>query len=57
MERQNSMENTTIATSMVIKKMDARRNQNVKESVTNARNKVTRHLDENLNHSVQLNNW
>ena len=46
------MENATIAVSMVIKVMNARRNQNLKENVTNARNKVIRHLNADLNHSI-----
>ncbi len=37
------MENATIVVSMVIELMNARRNQNLKANVTNARNKVTRH--------------
>ena len=56
MERKNSMENATIVVSMVIKLMNARRNQNLKANVTNARSKVTRHPNVDQNHSIQLNN-
>ena len=46
------MENATIAINMVIKLMNARRNQNLKKNVTNVTNKVTRHLNANLNHPI-----
>ena len=36
--------------------MNAKRNQNLKENVTSARNKVIRHLNANPNHLIQLNN-
>ena len=52
MERKNLIENATIAISMVTRLMNARRNQNLKENVTNARNKVTSHPSENQNHSI-----
>ena len=53
MEKENSMENVSIATSMVIKLISAKRKQNLKENVTNARN--TRHLSADQNHSIQQN--
>ena len=46
------MENVTIVVSMVIKLKNARRNQSLKVNVTNARDKVTRHLNADLNHSI-----
>ena len=52
MEKLNSMENATILVSMVIGLMNARINQNLRASVTNARNKVTRHLNVDLSHSI-----
>ena len=52
MERKNSMVNATTAISMVTKLMNARRNQNLKADVTNERNKVTRHLNADQNHSI-----
>ena len=56
MEKKNLMENATIAVSMVIKVMNARRNQNLKAIVTNAKSMVIRHSNANPNHSIQLNN-
>ena len=56
MVKLNLMEYATIAVIMVIELMNAKRNQSLRESVTNARNKVIRHLNANLNHSIQLNN-
>lgn len=50
------MENVKIVVNMVIKLMSARRNQNFKVNVTNVRDKVTRHPNVDLNHSIQLNN-
>ena len=44
MEKQNSMENVTTVINMVTKLMNARRNQNLKVNVINARSIVTRHL-------------
>ena len=52
METQNSMENTTTATNMVTKLMNARRNLNLKVNVTNAKSMVTRHQNANPNHSI-----
>ena len=46
------MKNATTVVSMVIKLVNGRRNQNLKVNVTNARNKVTRHLNADLNHSI-----
>ena len=51
-EKKNSMENSTIEVSMVIGVMNAKRNQYLRASVTNARNKVTRHLNVDLSHSI-----
>ena len=56
MEKKNLMANATIAISMVIKLMNARRNQNLKAIVTNAKSMVIRHSSANPNHSIQLNN-
>ena len=55
MERQDSMANATTVISMVTKLMNARRNLNLKANVTNARNKVTRHLNVEQIHSLQQN--
>ena len=46
------MKNATIVVRMVIKLMKERRYQNLKENVTNARSKVTRHLSVDPNHSI-----
>ena len=43
MEKENSMENATTATNMDTKLMNARRNQNLKVNVTNAKGMVTKH--------------
>ena len=43
MEKKNSMESATIVVSMVIRKMNAKRNQNLRVSVTNVRNEDIRH--------------
>ena len=43
MENQNSMENVTIAINMVIRLMNAERNQDLKTNVTNVRNMDTSH--------------
>ena len=43
MEKKNSMESDTTATNMDTKKMNARRNQNLKVNVTNVKDMVTRH--------------
>ena len=56
MEKENSMESVTIATNMDTKSMNARRNQNLKVNVTNAKYMVTRHQNVDPNHSIQLNN-
>ena len=40
---------------MVTKLMNAKRNQNLKANVINARKKVTRHLSADQNHSIQQN--
>ena len=53
MEKLNSMENATTAVSMVIELMNAKRKQSLRASVTNVRNKVTRHMNVDLNHSIQ----
>ena len=53
MGKQNSMENATIVVSMVIGPMNVKRNQNLKVSVTNARNKGTRHQNAKPRHSIQ----
>ena len=42
-KRKKSMENALIAINMVIWPMNAKKNQNLRESVTNLRNKDTRH--------------
>ena len=41
MKKKNSMESTIVATSMVIEKVNAKRNLSLKESVTIVRNKDT----------------
>ena len=56
MEKKNSMANATIAVSMVMKLINARRNQNLKANVTNAKGMVTKHQNANPNHLIQLNN-
>ena len=56
MEKKNSMESATTTINMVTKPMNARRNQNLKVNVTNARSKVTRNPSVDQNHSIQLNN-
>ena len=55
MEKLNSMENATIVVNMVIELMNAKRNQNLRASVTNARNKVTRHQNVDLSSSSREN--
>ena len=55
MAKVNSMASVSIAISMVTKPMNARRNQILKASVTNARNKDIRHLNVDQNHSIQQN--
>ena len=50
------MENATTAISMVIKLMNARKNQNLKAIVTNEKSMVIRHLNANPNHLIQPNN-
>ena len=54
MEKKNSMESVTTAINRVTKLMNARRNQNLKVNVTNAKDMVTRHQNVDLNHSIQL---
>ena len=49
----NSMENVTIAISMVIELMNAKRNLNLKENFTNARNMGTNLL--NVEHNFESN--
>ena len=49
------MENATTTVSMVIELMNAKRNQSLRASVTNARNKVTRHPNADLSYSIQQN--
>ena len=56
MERKNSMESATTATNMDTKLMNARRNQNLKLNVTNAKGMVTKHQNADPNHSIQLRN-
>ena len=56
MENQNSMGNVSIAISMVTKPLSAKKNQNLKAIVTNAKGMVTRHPNANPNHQIQLNN-
>ena len=56
MERKNLMETATIIVSMVIKLMNARRNQNLKANVTNEKGMVTKHQNVDPNHSIQLSN-
>ena len=56
MGKQNSMVNASIAINMVTKQMSAKKNQNLKATVTNAKNMVTRHSNADPNHSIQLNN-
>lgn len=46
MEKENSMENATIGIIMVIWLMSAKRNQNLKANITNARNMDTSHYNE-----------
>ena len=53
MEKLNSMENATIVVNVVIGIMNAKRNQNLRASVTNARNKVTRYLNVDQSNSIQ----
>ena len=43
MEKENSMENDTVAIKMVIRLINAKRNQNLKANVTNVRNMDTSH--------------
>ena len=43
MVKLNSMENVTIVINMVIEQMNAKRNQDLKENVTNVRNMDTSH--------------
>ena len=50
MEKKNSMESVTTAINMVTKLMNARRNQNLKVNVTNAKDMVTRHQNADPNH-------
>ena len=52
MERKNSMEISTTIFNMVIGLMNVKRNQNLKESVTNVRNKDTRHQNAKIRHSI-----
>ena len=52
MQKKNSMVNVTIAINMVKRQMNVKRNQNLKENVTNARNKVTRHQTTRPSHSI-----
>ena len=47
MEKLNSMVNVSIAISMVTKLMNARKNQNLKAIVTNAKSMVIRHSNAN----------
>ena len=52
MEKKNSMESVTTTINMVTKLMNARRNQNLKVNVTNAKDMVTRHQNADPNHSI-----
>ena len=52
MEKKNSMESVTTTINMVTKLMNARRNQYLKVSVTNAKGMVTRHQNADPNHSI-----
>ena len=52
MGKQNLMESATIAVSMVIGLMNAKRKQNLRASFTNARNMDTRHQNANPRHSI-----
>ena len=56
MEKENSKESAITIISMVTKLMNARRNQNLKVIVTNARSLVTRHSNVDPNHSIPLKN-
>ena len=56
MKKKNLMANATIADSMVIKLMNAKKNQNLKAIVTNAKSMVIRHSNANPNNLFQLNN-
>ena len=47
-----AMESATTTISIVTRLMNARRNQNLKVNVTNARHKVTRNLNADLKHSI-----
>ena len=49
------MESTTIATNMVIGIMNAKRIENLRASIINARNKDTRHQNAKPRHSIQQN--
>ena len=52
MEKQNSMESASNAISMVIKPMNVMKNLNLTVNVTNAKDMVTRHQNEDPNHSI-----
>ena len=53
MGKKYSMESVTSAISMVIGLMNVKINQNLRASVTNARNKVTKHQNAELSHLIQ----
>ena len=48
MGKQNLMENSTILINMVIEKMNAKKNQDLKENVTNVRSMDTSHQNPKL---------
>ena len=52
MEKKNSLESATTVSNMVTRLMNARRNQNLKVNVKNARSKVTRHPNVDQNYSI-----
>ena len=52
MEKKSSMENATSVVNMATRLMNEMRNQNLRASVTSARNKVTRHQNVELSHLI-----
>ena len=50
MEKKNSMVNVKTTINMVTKKINVKRNQNLKENVTNAKGMVTKHQNAHPNH-------
>jgi len=54
MEKKNLMKSVTIATNMDTKPMNARRNQNLKVNVTNAKGMVTECRSKSFNPAEQL---